>query len=236
MIKRDHEELKSNRFGELAFTLIELLVVIAIISIISLIGINNLLESSIRAKVARTKNDLRVLAGGLEAYHTDNNVYISFVGPGTGPIYDRVIVPMSIRLSPLSTPISYISRVPIDIFETISNTDGSPLIFFDTFDYADVAGLNSAHSPKGAGACSGGMWRLSSVGPDRIQAYGGDVARGGPVSITNNFGVDYDPTNGTISAGDIVRCGPPSEEGEPPAIRRTGNYEELFRTYVPPQP
>lgn len=215
-----------------AFTLIELLIVISIISILSLIGLANMQESSIRAKVARTKSDMRVIASGLELYYTDCNHYISFVHGGTGPLVDRVVVPMSKRLSPLTTPIAYLTHVPTDVFETAATSDGSPLVFFDTYDYCDVAGLNAAGSPKGAGATSGGMWRLSSAGPDRIQAYGGDTASGGQKSITNSFGVNYDPTNGTISSGDIVLTGPPCNEGLEPAIRRAdGSYGETFRRY-----
>jgi prepilin-type N-terminal cleavage/methylation domain-containing protein len=211
-----------------AFTLIELLIVVAIISILALIGMSNMLESSVRAKVARTKSDMRTITGALETYMVDHNTYISFVRPPPGSLFDRVVVPMTRRLGPLTTPVAYISSVPIDIFETVTNTDGAPLTFFDTYDYADVAGLKSVGSAKGAGATSGGLWRLSSAGPDRIQAYGGDVAAGGEKSVTNRMGVDYDPTNGTISAGDIVRVGAAAGEGLPPSVRRTGGYEELF--------
>ncbi|MFH0792977.1 MAG: prepilin-type N-terminal cleavage/methylation domain-containing protein, partial [bacterium] len=205
-----------------AFTLIELLVVIAIISILSLIATVNLLESTIRAKVARTAAQLRTLTGALETYHVDNNAYLYFLRGGSGSLVNRVIVPMSLRLRPLTTPIPYISTVPIDVFETVATSDGSPLTFFDTYDYADVASFEMLHNPKGAGATSGGMWRLSSVGPDRIQSFGGDIAEIGHDSIINTFGVDYDPTNGSISAGDIVRVGPPSSVGQLPAIRRAG--------------
>ena len=215
-----------------SFTLIELLIVIAIISILALIGLANMLQATVRSKVARTKNDMRVIAGALETYHVDNNEYISFIRGGPGRLTSRVIVPMSVRLSPLTTPIAYITRVPIDVFHTVATSDGSPLIFFDTFDYADVASLNAVGNPKGAGATSGGLWRLSSAGPDLIQSFGGDIAEIGVEGVMNNFGVDYDPTNGTISAGDVVRVGPPSDEGQLPAIRRAGGaYEELFRNF-----
>lgn len=226
--------LHATRTRPAAFTLVELLVVIAIVSILSLIGISNMLESSIRAKVARTKSDMRVVSGAMESYHVDHNTYISFVGPPPGALFDRIRVPMTFRLSPLTTPVSYLTSVPVDVFETVATSDGSPLPFFDTYDYADVAGLEQVGSPKGAGATSGAMWRLSSAGPDRIQAYGGDTAVHGPVSTSNRMGVDYDPTNGSVSAGDIVAVGPPSEAGLPPAIRRTGGYQELFRD--PPAP
>jgi len=215
-----------------SFTLIELLVVVAIITILALIGLSNMLQATVRSKVARTKNDMRVIAGALEIYHVDNNEYVSFIRGGPGSLTSRVIVPMSVRLSPLTTPIAYITRVPIDVFQTVATSDGSPLIFFDTFDYADVAGLNAVGSRMGAGGTSGGLWRLSSAGPDLIQSFGGSIAEIGVEGIMNNFGVDYDPTNGTTSAGDVVRVGPPSDEGQLPAIRRAGGaYEELFRNY-----
>ncbi len=226
------ELLSKNHSSRAAFTLIELLVVIAIISIISLIGLSNMMEASIRSKVSRTKLELRVLAGALESYALDNNAYIPFVRGGSGHLTSRVIVPMSYRLSRLTTPVSYITHIPIDVFNTVATSDGSPLIFFDTFDYADVASLNACNSPKGAGATSGGWWRLSSAGPDQIQSFGGDIAEIGANSIINNFGVDYDPSNGTISIGDIVRVGPPCAGGKLPAIRRTGgSYEEIYRNY-----
>lgn len=218
-----------------AFTLIELLVVLVIIAILSVIGLNNLLESSTRAKVARVKADLRTVAGALELYHTDFNAYVTFIREEPGSLVNRVIVPISVRLSPLTTPIAYLTTVPRDAFETVATADGSPLAFFDTFDYADVDGLNRAGSNKGAGGTSGALWRLASAGPDRIQSFGGDIAAIGDKSALANFGVDYDPTNGAISAGDIVAVGPPCSEGLPPAIRRAGGaYEELFRNIPSP--
>lgn len=217
-----------------AFTLIELMVVIAIISILSLIATYNYLESTVRARVSRVKNDMRVVASSLEMYHVDNNAYLPFVGAGTGPIYNLVVVPMSRRLSPLTTPVAYMTGVPKDQFETFATTDGSPLIFFDTFDYADVASLERLKSKDLAGLTSGGLWRLASAGPDRIQSYGGSTAEVGEVP-TNLLGVDYDATNGTVSAGDLVRTGPPSTAGKPPAINRAaGNPREAFRGIPPP--
>jgi prepilin-type N-terminal cleavage/methylation domain-containing protein len=212
------------------FTLIELLIVITIIAILSSIMLVNYLESTVRAKVSRTHSDMRVTANALEMYFVDHNTYIHFLRSDGGSLVDQVVVPMSRRLSPLTTPVAYITTVPLDIFGTVATADGSPLVFFDTYDYADVASMKKIGSNKGAGVTSGGMWRLSSPGPDRIQAFGGDISEVGWTRM-NRFGVDYDPTNGTVSAGDIVRVGPPSREGMEPGIRRAGTYEENFRAY-----
>ena len=48
---------------------------------------------------------------------------------------------------------------------------------------------------------------LSGVGPDRIQGFRGRFQGDGETSPFNIMGHDYDPTNGSISAGDIVRVG-----------------------------
>lgn len=221
--------LRKSTVGLAGFTLIELLVSITILSILAMLALNNFLDSTIRAKVARTRADMRTVTLGLEMYHMDNNCYVCFVDGGEGSLVDRVVVPMSRRLSPITTPISYVSTVPLDVFETLATSDGSPLVFFDTYDYVDVAGLVAVGSTKGAGAASGAWWRLSSAGPDRIQSFGGDLAEHGDASQSNRMGIDYDPTNGVVSAGDIVAVGQPSQVGLLPSIRRTNGYEELFR-------
>ena len=219
-----------------AFTLIELLVVISIVAVLALVALNNYLDATVRARVSRVKNDLRVVANAFDLYYIDHNAYVPFVHGGEGRIHNRVIVPMSYRLSPLTSPVAYITSVPVDQFETFATTDGSPLIFFDTFDYADLASLNRLGVKEGSGMTSGGHWRLSSAGPDRIQSYGGTTAEVGETEV-NLLGVDYDPTNGTISAGDIVRTGPPAEAGKPPAINRAkGDPREAFRGIRPPSP
>ncbi|MCC5876506.1 MAG: prepilin-type N-terminal cleavage/methylation domain-containing protein [Candidatus Sumerlaeia bacterium] len=66
------------------FTLIELLIVVTIIAILAAIAVPNFLEAQVRSKVARAKNDLRVLATALEAYHVDNNNY-PFIQADGGP-------------------------------------------------------------------------------------------------------------------------------------------------------
>ncbi len=61
-----------------------------------------------------------------------------------------------------------------------------------------------------------------SAGPDGIMAFGGGA-------VTQNIewarkGLDYDPTNGTVSYGDIVRIGGgPANFGALPQIDRIQN-------------
>src|SRR5690606_20897960 len=58
-----------------AFTLIELLVVVAVIASLAAIALPNFLEAQVRAKVSRSKNDLRVLGSASMQYYLDNNQF-----------------------------------------------------------------------------------------------------------------------------------------------------------------
>ena len=90
-----------------AFTLIELLIVVAIIAILAAIAVPNFMEAQVRSKVSRVKNDVRSLATALEAYYVDNNKYPP-----------SAVVPRFARLIPLTTPVAFISSVPLDVFKT----------------------------------------------------------------------------------------------------------------------
>ena len=55
-----------------AFTLIELLIVVAIIAILAAIAVPNFLEAQMRAKLTRSKSDLRTCSVAWETYRIDN--------------------------------------------------------------------------------------------------------------------------------------------------------------------
>ena len=234
-----------------AFTLIELLIVVAIIAILAAIAVPNFLEAQVRAKVSRAKADMRTLATALESYNVDANkpmtaiVYglpnaISgpslFNGAATGAVSPRFIR--------LTTPVAYITSVLQDPFVTngltVTNT-GDLSSAYDTFDYISAydfapGGFSSdANTPtyRGAGITSGATWRLVSAGPDRIQGYGGGYVNQYTSIADKSRGLDYDPTNGTVSVGDLVRIssapGPISGPTREPSIDRVKNkYNDTF--------
>jgi prepilin-type N-terminal cleavage/methylation domain-containing protein len=214
-----------------AFTLIELLIVVAIIAILASIAMVNYSQATVRAKSSALKNDLRITATALEAYVTDNGHYPP--SAGVGEYYNEFgyfTEPVSARMIPLTTPIAYVSSVPVDPFRPKDGWGSPDLDTYDTFDYVDADAVPS----KGSSLTSGADWRISSAGPDLYQAYGGRTA--GDVDA-NQKGVDYDPTNGTTSAGDIVRVGPPcsrygnmTDKNNPnrPGILRAPAYVEQF--------
>lgn len=215
-----------------AFTLIELLVVVAIISILSVMALVNLNNSQVRARTASCKNQLRVLAGALETYHTDTGHYPPAGGVGEhhnafGPFAS----PIALRLIPLTTPVAYIARVPDDAFRMAESLGGQGPEIYNSYDYMDA----DAKPEVGSGITGGGEWRLAGVGPDLFLAVGGVLASAGQA---NARGVDYDATNGTASSGDLVRVGAlctrygdPSDPLNPnrPGILRVPFYREQYQ-------
>ena len=198
-----------------AFTLIELLIVVAIIAILAAIAVPNFLEAQVRAKVSRMKTDMRTIATGLESYYVDNNKY-PYGSPGS------IVVPRY-GLALLSTPIAYLSNPLMpDIFLPPSATQiqsGSGNWFAaDAYNKAveySLRGTNAAGevdvgiSGLVAGQ-QGRWWILKSNGPDQdADAYSTPVANNQVVDVCN---VLYDPTNGTVSNGNIFRAGGAAEK------------------------
>lgn len=202
-----------------AFTLIELLIVVAIIAILAAIAVPNFLEAQTRSKVARTKADMRTYATGIEAYAVDNNKlpreFHATAFPGDQFHENGVLVspsPTGIIFSGISTPIAYISQAYVkDVFQD-KNLNAS--LDEQYFSYHDL--IWKASLPTSAGKYSQafalpaidfyGSWRMISVGPDRNYFHPG---------FTGNPQLAYDPTNGTVSKGNIFRSQKRPDSAEP---------------------
>lgn len=187
-----------------AFTLIELLIVVAIIAILAAIAVPNFLEAQVRAKVARAKADLRTVSTGLETYRVDYNGYPD----------------MFTRIRVITTPISYISSLPKDVFR-LQEAQGTRPWAQGTYRYGAMP-LDAAS-----------RYVLASVGPDTdidtyfnasadsensdnwepdnqaLRLYPGFskelISTGATVNSAEFLYIVYDATNGTISNGDIFR-------------------------------
>lgn len=180
------------------FTLIELLIVVAIIGILAAIAIPNFLEAQTRAKVARAKSEIRNLAVALETYYIDNNAYSPAVD-FTGAIADSGEYSVGQVGWPLTTPVAHQSSVPNDPF--------GPKKPDDPWERKYQLGVNYLE-----------YWIMTSLGPDldddmRESDYADPVgvAHGEIALFLTQFEgdyVEYDPTNGTISSGDVFRTGP----------------------------
>lgn len=216
-----------------AFTLIELLIVVAIIAILAAIAVPNFLEAQTRSKIARAKADMRTLATAVEAYAVDNNKYpyaqsvtnLPWLAPGGSPLLHTG----GDQVGGLTSPIAYLTTLPEDVFKhPIGNGVfvDAPLYYekpgfgyingvrttiptyvpndalhhymkIDGTDYATTYIYDERNAPT--------RWVIYSIGPD-LELELMDLNTG--VELTNSrFHLDnrYDATNGSISAGNILR-------------------------------
>ncbi|MBX7243970.1 MAG: type II secretion system protein GspG [Candidatus Sumerlaeaceae bacterium] len=200
------------RLANKAFTLIELLIVVAIIAILAAIAVPNFLEAQVRSKVSRCKADIRTIATAVEAYAVDNNKY-----PDAS--FAAITSSFNNRLLNVTTPIAYLSSLPIDSFRvkrTKFPDSGAPDT--STFDYTD---RKTAYEPTGSPLYGfriwpqeytfnlyfeneNTSWYILSPGPDYNNS-----PMDTPITLlftTRRLPHDtYDPTNGTVSYGAIWR-------------------------------
>ena len=171
-----------------AFTLIELLIVVAIIAILAAIAVPNFLEAQTRSKTARAAADMRSLATAIEAYRIDNNRYPPSSTPSN--FYLGYYI--------LTSPIAYMTSLPPDPFQKPNNVYGQAYSWNRipdnyTGDKANyLAGYNNNANPFYHNQSM--QWQLQSPGPDRNPSF-------------YDYSI-YDPTNGTVSRGDLFRWGP----------------------------
>ena len=187
------------------FTLIELLIVVAIISILSSIAVPNFLEAQTRAKVSRVKADMASMATALEIYAIDRNNYPHRRNPNwEAGMYAPLLSTKMDDLKVLTTPISYMVRVPADIF------DSAVPVPLNTIDYFDEEQTNIlAQRIQHRTDVSVKLWLLLSVGPDGFIGVSATGNPGGyppqPPLLIFSIGTEYDPERGTISFGNVYR-------------------------------
>jgi prepilin-type N-terminal cleavage/methylation domain-containing protein len=106
------------------FTLIELLIVVAIIAILAAIAVPNFLEAQTRAKVSRAVSDMRSLGVPIEAYAVDHNVHPPAVNWPNATLRSLWAGQNlgGVPVGSITTPISYISSLPSDPFETFAGS------------------------------------------------------------------------------------------------------------------
>ena len=198
------------------FTLIELLIVVAIIAILAAIAIPNFLAAQIRAKVANMKEGMASTAVALESYAVDYNMY---------PPFGNFNIPPAI-----TTPIAYITSIPRDIFLQSNQSwalGGYQKLMWNHvspgygwyINTADGNPCTDTYLPAGMTSPSNIQYCIFSFGPGEqlaIEAFnntgrwylpGEPCVPGGngQSEICQPYRYWYDPTNGTISIGYVVR-------------------------------
>ena len=210
--------------GNRAFTLIELLIVVAIIAILAAIAVPNFLDAQIRAKVARVTADMSTLHTAIETYRVDHNkipvrhdnwnntTAPDYVPDGDTLMGDPAQPTARVGLKMVTTPISYLSSIPPDIFNTPArdlalNVPGVTM----SLDYWDEVQLQAFRKNLSGtlNPAKQGFATLS-VGPDNyIGLRNGHASRKYPVppNAINalTIGFYYDATNGTTSVGNVFR-------------------------------
>lgn len=177
-----------------AFTLIELLIVVAIIAILAAVAVPNFIEAQIRSKVSRVKADFHALRTALEAYAVDCGGYPD----PASTIWHTTLqdVPM------ITTPIAYLTSFPT---ETFPLKDSSLYFDPDLLDHGKYYRYYNTHRYEGTYSeinHLGLKWYLMSNGPDLDIAVNDDVSA--KDTLDGKTYMYYDPTNGTVSWGDII--------------------------------
>lgn len=185
-----------------AFTLIELLIVVAIIALLAAVAVPNFLEAQTRARAAAVRADMRTIAVAAEAYHSDNNAYPPHRYP------DQTHMPYHVRYRAFTTPVAYLTHVPnLEPFEPRFSPESGPnwevapthyLTWTNFFSYHDQHALFPYRLNH--------AFLIRSRGPDTLLEP--DSVRNEHFQGEGRLGPDpfiYDPTNGTISRGDIFR-------------------------------
>ena len=205
------------------FTLIELLIVVAIIAILAAIAIPNFLAAQIRAKVSRMKGDFNSLGTAIEAYYVDFNSYPCYNNPygQNGVFGDDAFGSYAINV--LTSPIAYITSFPKDPFNQVSYSAAGRGYFLYTFlRYLNVGEGTYNYAVNGGGPFAkfyqANFYALRSMGPDNQwnsyidpnnTGYGSQLPWiNDPAQHCINGDVTllcYDPSNGTVSRGDIYR-------------------------------
>lgn len=161
------------------FTLIELLIVVAIIGILAAIAVPNFLNAQLRAKIGRVQSEFATCKTAFEMYRLDTGGRLpnAWADGGWYAAWSR-----------FTTPVAYLSSVPIDVFQPKQRdlfVNGHPYYEFVEADKdKDGAGKNYA---------------LASLGPDMED----DTLSFGAYPNSTKF-VTYTASNGLISDGDLL--------------------------------
>lgn len=161
------------------------------IAVLAAIAVPNFLEAQTRSRVSMVRSHMRSLATALETYYIDVNSYPAMSSDPRTSIFGNAQASLPVpgfrmqagsRVMTLTTPVAYITNLPEDPFSTVAG------------------GTYAYYTPGPRG------FILISPGPDGDwdldpAIYDPTIAQ--PSDDLLHF--TWDPTNGTVSDGDIWR-------------------------------
>lgn len=161
------------------------------------------MNAQTRAKIARAQSDIRTIVQAIRMYSLDRNFY----PVKTGNMDERYI--------PLTTPVSYMSSVPLDPFNKTPKETGfgkkdlsNPKGNYDywTRYWANQSKIDGTYwNAQIAFPANKFEWQLRGFGP--TAEWIGDLVY--PVGHEKaGLYIDYEPSNGLLSKGNIVSYGP----------------------------
>lgn len=223
-----------NHNRTLGISLVELLLALAILSIVATVAVSESLQSKTRADVARVRTDMRKVCMALEAYAVDQGAYPHLKVYRDSVLYkqwgqcDRGPL---ICVTNLTSPVAYLANTYVsDPFspDPVSAGDGAlsagwfPDFAANGYVRPTLVYMNADLYYKTFYKSKNPAWRpgfyLFSYGPDRIK--GPDPRTGSSWQLTSYVAStdpdkscrflawQYDPSNGTISRGDILGYSP----------------------------
>lgn len=211
------------------FTLIELLIVVAIIAILAAIAVPNFLEAQTRAKISRARADMRTIHTALETYRIDNNSIplMNGINSAIDPDNKAGSGQYLRTLERLTSPISYLTGrgvfsdpFPAKVARRLGTGERAPADEFEAKAFSEyfyaVRGINRNSQSSAAQHVQWGdnaiaQWALlQSSGPQLKKWWFGTEVNSFLAADTPNtrkvcYDMMYDASNGTVSAGTILR-------------------------------
>ncbi len=186
-----------------AFTLIELLIVVAIIGILAAIAVPNFLNAQIKAKVAKTKAEMRSISDAYLNYHLDNNSW--------PPHADRCKAQHKF----ITSPIAYMSSSVEDPFQVEDKTT-----VWEWFCGQYHAEPHSTSGTNRINVMSPIYWQQNINASFFIVSVGPTLDQVQPIAH-----VPYESSNGIVSRGRIYHPVSGSKTSGYPYTR--GQYESV---------
>ncbi|MEQ8819720.1 MAG: hypothetical protein RLY93_05705 [Sumerlaeia bacterium] len=175
--------------------LVEWAIVAAVLAILIALALPDPLPHHPRSPVSRTLSNFRTIHTGVESWAVDNGHYPAgdaIAGwLATGDISPHGLGRETVVPTALTTPVAYLTGLPTEQF----GGEDWPFLYAG---YAYADGDQDRNRP---------LWVLSSMGPDEdydfLPQRDSRLIAGLPETSADLLDRRYDPSNGTVSNGDV---------------------------------